>query len=490
MATIKTQRVAKNIGIKGWSVYVPKTYVEQTELEQFDGVSAGKYTKGLGQDRMAFAGPAEDIVSMMMTATQQLIDKAGLNVNDVGRLEVGTETLVDKSKSTKTSLMPLFGENSDIEGIDTYNACFGGTSALFNCLHWMSSPAWDGRYGIVVTGDIAVYENGPARPAGGAGVVALLIGPDAPVRLDLARPQATHMENAYDFYKPSLSSEYPVVDGHLSNSCYLRALDKCFHRLADKNQRANGRFDVRSFDHFIFHQPYQKLVQKSYARLLFNQHKRTGDVSTDLNPFVEIPAEETYANRELEKTLKEVVHDYKEKVYPGTYLGREAGNLYTGSLWGGLVSLITAHREGVAGQKALMFSYGSGLAAKMFEVSFGTDKKALGELADMADLPGLFASREAVSPTQFSATLKEREQHYGAFPTQPPAPQGALRAGSFYLQQVDAVGRRAYARAFSTSRVYPRGHHVHGTKLGATPQSLRSQAGRAMRHFAKWALTK
>ena len=36
--------------------------------------------------------------------------------------------------------------------------------------------------------------------------------------------RAVHMEHVYDFYKPDLSSEYPVVDGHLSIRCYLKAL--------------------------------------------------------------------------------------------------------------------------------------------------------------------------------------------------------------------------------------------------------------------------
>ena len=155
-------------------------------------------------------------------------------MDQIGRLEVGTETLVDKSKATKTSLMRLFGSNSDIEGVDTINACYGGTNALLNCLHWMTSPAWDGRYSIVVCGDIAVYEPGPARPTGGAGVIALLLGPNAPVQIDVAGPRATHMEDVYDFYKPNLTSEYPEVDGHLSNECYLRAVDRCFQKLADK----------------------------------------------------------------------------------------------------------------------------------------------------------------------------------------------------------------------------------------------------------------
>ena len=145
------------------------------------------------------------------------MEKAGINPAEIGRLEVGTETLIDKSKATKTSLMRLFGSNTDIEGVDTINACYGGTNAIFNSLYWMNSPAWDGRYSIVVTGDIAVYEPGPARPTGGAGVVALLLGPDAPVEIDVADARATHMEDAYDFYKPNLSSEYPAVDGHLSN---------------------------------------------------------------------------------------------------------------------------------------------------------------------------------------------------------------------------------------------------------------------------------
>jgi len=44
--------------------------------------------------------------------------------------------------------------------------------------------AWDGRYALVVCGDIAVYEAGPARPTGGCGAVAMLIGPDAPLVLE------------------------------------------------------------------------------------------------------------------------------------------------------------------------------------------------------------------------------------------------------------------------------------------------------------------
>ena len=234
---------------------------------------------------MSVAEPCEDIVSMMLTATRDLLEEANVDPYEVGRLEVGTETLVDKSKSTKTSLMRLFGDaNGDIEGVDTINACYGGTNALFNCLHWMSSPSWDGRYAIVVCGDIAVYESGPARPTGGAGAIAMLLGKDAPIGFNLADPRATHMEDVYDFYKPigHHASEYPQVDGHLSNTCYHRSIDRCVERLAKKCALKHKHdFDIRNFDHAIFHYPYVLVFE--YDRV--NRVENTNAITDTVNSF-------------------------------------------------------------------------------------------------------------------------------------------------------------------------------------------------------------
>lgn len=41
-----------------------------------------------------------------------------------------------------------------------------------------------GRFALVVAADIAVYASGNARPTGGAGAVAMLIGPNAPITLE------------------------------------------------------------------------------------------------------------------------------------------------------------------------------------------------------------------------------------------------------------------------------------------------------------------
>jgi hydroxymethylglutaryl-CoA synthase len=58
---------------------------------------------------------------------------------------------------------------------------------------------------------VAVYAKGPARPTGGVGAVAMLIAPEAAFVLE--RNRASYINDTYDFYKPNLSSEYPIVDG-------------------------------------------------------------------------------------------------------------------------------------------------------------------------------------------------------------------------------------------------------------------------------------
>ena len=75
-----SQRPA-DVGILAFDLYFPTTYVDQTELEEFDGISKGKYTKGLGQLKMACVGDREDINSIALTNVQNLIEKFNINPN-------------------------------------------------------------------------------------------------------------------------------------------------------------------------------------------------------------------------------------------------------------------------------------------------------------------------------------------------------------------------------------------------------------------------
>lgn len=200
---MQTRASAQDVGILAVEIHFPSTYVDQTELEVFNKESKGKYTVGLAQLKMSVASDREDVNSVSLTCVRNLLLKYNISPKEIGRLEVGTETIMDKSKSVKTVLMDLFREsgNHDVEGASTFNACYGGTNALFNTLNWVQSRAWDGRLGLVVCADMAVYAKGPARPTGGCGAVAMLIGPNAPLVFDDTR--STFVDHVYDFYKPN-----------------------------------------------------------------------------------------------------------------------------------------------------------------------------------------------------------------------------------------------------------------------------------------------
>ena len=135
---------------------------------------------------MGFCSDREDIYSIALTTVARFLSANAIPPETIGRLEVGTETILDKAKSIKSVLMQLFAAsgNTDVLGVDTMNACYGGTNALFNAVNWVESRGWDGRNAIVLAADIALYASGPARATGGAGAVVMLIGPNAPIVLE------------------------------------------------------------------------------------------------------------------------------------------------------------------------------------------------------------------------------------------------------------------------------------------------------------------
>lgn len=446
-----------DVGIVALELIFPSQYVEQAELEVYDKVSPGKYTVGLGQDRMGFCTDREDINSLCLTVVTRLMERNSISYSSIGRLEVGTETILDKSKSVKTVLMQLFEEsgNTDVEGVDTINACYGGTAALFNSVSWVESSAWDGRFALVVAADIAVYAKGNARPTGGAGAVAMLVGANAPLVLKRG-VRATHMRHVYDFYKPDLMSEYPTVDGKLSIQCYLSALDQCYQLFCSKSQKhGEERFGLKHLDAVLFHVPYCKLVQKSLARLMLNDFLQTSEEEQSVQypgceAFKNVKLEDTYFDRDIEKAFITLSKStFEQKTQPSLLVANQVGNMYTPSLYGGLVSLLISRgAHDLAGKHVALFSYGSGLASSMFSLRVSSDVNPGSPLqrlvANLTHVKPQLEMRHKISPEEFDSIMKRREHNHHKAPYAPQAPVDALFPGTWYLDSVDALHRRSY----------------------------------------------
>ena len=419
----------QNIGIKALEIYFPNQCVDQGDLEKFDGVATGKYTIGLGQTKMSFCDDREDIYSIALTTLSSLLKKYSLDPASIGRLEVGTETMLDKSKSVKSVLMQLFEKsgNFNVEGVDTVNACYGGTNAVFNSVNWIESSGWDGRDAIVLAGDIALYKKGNARPTGGAGCVAMLIGPDAPIVFEPGK-RGTYIRHAYDFYKPDLTSEYPYVDGQFSLQCYTEAVDACYKAYNAREEalkvKMNGHVNgngvhveeapkapLDRFDYMAFHAPTCKLVSKSYARLLYNDFLAdpTNPTFAEVGPELrDLDYKTSLTDKTVEKTFMGLTKKrYAERVQPAIQVATMCGNMYCGSVYGGIVGLISnVDSEKLMGKRIGVFSYGSGLASSMFSLKVVGDVTSI---AEKLDLQHRLDTRRTVAPEIYDEVSPEKK---------------------------------------------------------------------------------
>lgn len=204
------------------------------------------------------------------------------------------------------------------------------------------------------------------------------------------------MQHVYDFYKPDLTSEYPIVDGHFSIRCYTRALDSCYRHYNAKydkrtnavNGTTNGTYKdeptgIDRFGYIAFHAPTCKVVQKSYARLLYNDYlsSQSKEEFASLDTSISSVDYETSLNdKGIEKTFMALTKKrYNERVYPGTLAARLVGNMYCASVYSSLASiLVEIPPEKLHGQRIGVFSYGSGLASSFFSL------KVVGDVSGFA----------------------------------------------------------------------------------------------------------
>jgi hydroxymethylglutaryl-CoA synthase len=255
--------------------------------------------------------------------------------------------------------------------------------------------------------------------------------------------------------QPHLTSPYPVVDGKFSNSCYLRSLDICFEKFASKfAAREKHPFSVvKDADYVLFHAPYNKLVQKSFARLMYNEsllHPETESLAS-LKQFASVQKDKSYEDVALEKAAVAASKQwYGAKVTPGISIPQLLGNMYTASLYAGLMSLVSNEREKLAGKRLLMFSYGSGLAASMFALKVGQSqavKDRLNLIAQTADIDARLDARTAVQPEVFNHWMGVREKLHtveGPYQLKGATDEKELFPGAYFLVERDDKGRRKY----------------------------------------------
>ena len=167
-----------------------------------------KYTKGLGLNASSFPDTYEDIVTMGANAAYRLMKHEGLEPEDIGRIDVATESSFDNSKPVSTYIAGCLegvfdGEFSHANKGERKFACVAGTQSIDDAYNWIKAGRNRGRSALVIATDTALYaRNDPGEATQGAGAVAMLIS-ENPNIVSLSTEQGYGSADETDFLKPN-----------------------------------------------------------------------------------------------------------------------------------------------------------------------------------------------------------------------------------------------------------------------------------------------
>ncbi|WP_375168283.1 hydroxymethylglutaryl-CoA synthase [Sneathia vaginalis] len=304
------------IGIDKMGIYIPRYYLDIRDLAKERNIDPDKFVIGLGQSKMSVNPISQDIVTFGVLAADKILTDEDKKKIDM--LIVGTETGVDQSKSASAFMHSILGINEYCRSIEIKQACYGATAALQVAKnHILVNP--DSKV-LVIASDIAKYGiNTSGESTQGCGAVAMLVSKD-PKMLEISNESVCYTKDVMDFFRPN-NSTYAIVNGKLSTNTYLESLEKVYYEFSN-------RFGEKNFSAICFHIPYPKLGLKG---------------------------------------LKEIKReDLLEEFNNSIMYNKEIGNIYTGSLFLSLISLLENSKKIKANDLIGLYSYGSGAVSEFF----------------------------------------------------------------------------------------------------------------------------
>lgn len=299
------------------------------ELALARDVNPNKYIIGIGQNQMAVPTIVEDIVSMGANAANQIISEEDKQLID--QIIFATESGTDYSKSAATYIHNLLNIQPFAKSYEVKHACYGGTAALLAASDYVRlNPD---RKVLVIMSDISRYGlKSGGEPTQGAGAIALMVTAN-PRILALDAETVSMTDNQFDFWRPSYA-EVPYVEGKFSQDLYI----EMFLEIVEEYNRKYPQ-RLAELKAMVFHIPFTKMGRKCLNALLEKE-----DSTID----------------------KSLVEKWAQSYDESTKLGRRVGNIYTGSLYLSLISLLSYAEEPKDGDRIGLFSYGSGAVSELF----------------------------------------------------------------------------------------------------------------------------
>jgi polyketide biosynthesis 3-hydroxy-3-methylglutaryl-CoA synthase-like enzyme PksG len=284
-----------------------------------------------------------------------------------------SESGVDYSKSITSYVHDYLGLSRRCRLLEVKQACYGATAMLQLAAGYLASGACPGAKVLIVATDVNFFEDTYAEPATGHGAAAMLVS-DQPriLTLDTGHYGTCSFETM-DTARPGPT--FDIWDVDLSLMSYLECLVDSYRQYL----RRRGGTDLGcSFDFIAMHTPFAGMVRAAHRKLM--------------REFAPRPPAEIEAH-------------FRRHVLPSLNYPRLVGNIFSGSLYLALCSIIDSidKAEYPDGATVGLFSYGSGCASEFFSGTLAAqapDQLAGHRIADR------LANRRLLDFTDYTKTLE------------------------------------------------------------------------------------
>lgn len=313
------------IGIDKMAFATTSEYIDLTDLAQARGVDPNKYLIGIGQSEQAVLPPTQDIVTLGAAAAEKIL--GARDRERVSTVIVATESGIDNSKASAIYIKRLLNLDGYVRTVEVKEACYSATAAIQFARGLVALDPE--QVVLVIAADVARYGlKTPGEVTQGAGAVAMLISKNPHV-LAIEKTSVAYSQDVMDFWRPLYATE-AIVDGKYSTNVYI----DFFQHTLTRYEKLTGR-KLEDFAGIAFHLPFTKMGKKALEAVLGDR-----DDATALRLRKALLAEQNYSRR--------------------------VGNLYTGSLYLGLISMLQNDSELKPGQRIGLFSYGSGAEGEFY----------------------------------------------------------------------------------------------------------------------------
>lgn len=386
------------VGIDAIQFDVPKLYLPIPELAEQRNIEPDKLTKGLGLQKMSILDVSQDVITLGANALLKLIQQEQLQLDEIAKIYVGTESGVDNSKPVASYIIELIENKLGTKAfqhcdvVDLTFACIGAVDALQNCVDFIRLHPT--KKAIVIATDFAKYDlNSTGEYTQGAGAVAMVVAAN-PKIIAFSTETGVATSGVFDFFKPkqtllksmitgndsnenwfdvleteiTLVKDQPVYDGHYSNTCYIDRITAAYDHYKKESQQSSILFNDWAF--IFMHLPYCFQGRRTFIEIYAQENQHLLEQTAGEN------TKEKIKGLAKSQAYQELV---AEKIYPTEIASGAVGNLYTGSIFLGMLSALyyaATNEKQLSNEKVGFIAYGSGSKSKVFEGTLQKEWKA------------------------------------------------------------------------------------------------------------------